>query len=403
MKSETRTIISAIYLWLLFFTTSTAQECRPQQYQMYSTQQVLNITSPNYPNAYMPGSSCRYKILAPLDHVVILNCVFEVYPNSCGSENFYVSRDGDFQYRDAEIFCSSGSIRRTSLFRSITFAYSSIATTTNLRGRFFCQAITRPQPCDCGWSFTPRITNGQEANKHEYPSMVALRDITSPQLIFCGGNIISHRHILTAAHCTSTHRDPSRIMAYAGDHDLSSTTESAFAAQYNIQQIIQHPGYISNSAAVANDIALLVTSRIIEWSRGVGPVCLPYRQSAESFTYLYVNVAGWGTLTFAGSKSNTLQKAELLTMDNRACQIQYNSTILPSQICTYDYSGTGRDSCQYDSGGPVIQKQTRMYLIGIISFGRTCGTRYAVGVNTRITAFLNWIWSYVGGNNICVI
>lgn len=83
-------------------------------------------------------------------------------------------------------------------------------------------------------------------------------------------------------------------------------------------------------------------------------------------------------------------------MDNRACQQQYNNTLLPTHICTYDYRGLGQDSCQYDSGGPVIFRQQRMYLLGVISFGQTCGTRYAIGVNTRVTSHLNWIYSYVG-------
>lgn len=115
-----------------------------------------------------------------------------------------------------------------------------------------------------------------------------------------------------------------------------------------------------------------------------------------------VDVAGWGTLAFAGSKSNTLQKVQLMILDNTVCRQQYNGSVLPTHICTYDSRGLGQDSCQYDSGGPVILRQQRMTLLGLISFGRSCGLRYSIGVNTRITAHLGWLWSYTQ-NDVCVL
>ncbi|XP_054739112.1 venom serine protease [Anastrepha obliqua] len=284
----------------------------------------------------------------------------------------------------------------------MTVGYYSATPNTNQQGRFFCQAYAQQQPCNCGWTTQTRITNGQEATKHEYPSMVALRDLSSTQQVFCGGSIVSNRHIMTAAHCMRVQSDPRRIIAYVGDHDLSSTTDSMFAVQHRIQQIIMHPNYASTTISVINDLALLITITRIEWSRGVGPICLPLLQASDLFTYRTVDVTGWGTTSFAGPKSNTLQKIELLTVENRACESQFNTTIIPSQICTYDFRGLGQDSCQYDSGGPVILRQqqqpsqpSRMYALGVISYGGPCGARYAVGVNTRVTTYLRWIWRYV--------
>lgn len=116
-----------------------------------------------------------------------------------------------------------------------------------------------------------------------------------------------------------------------------------------------------------------------------------------------MDVAGWGTLTFAGAKSNTLQKIQLMVLENHTCAREFNSTIIPAHICSYDYQGLAQDSCQYDSGGPVIQRQGQtLTLVGIISFGRSCGQRYGIGVNTRITTHLGWIWSYTQ-NDVCVI
>ncbi|XP_067633466.1 venom serine protease [Eurosta solidaginis] len=403
-----RYILSVLLTHLVCVMAQTS--CTTRDYYITSNQQVLNITSPNYPNAYRPGTNCRYRIIAPYAHVIVLNCIYQLYPNNCGSEYFYISRDGDLDFRESETFCMNSNILRSSHFRSISIGYYSTTSGTNQQGRFFCQAYARQQGCSCGWTTATRITNGREATKHEYPALVALRDITSMQSVFCSGSIISNRHIMTAAHCVSAQSDPRRIIAYLGDHDLSSSTDSIFAVQHRIQQIIIHPNYASTDISVINDVALLVTAERIEWSRGVGPICLPLLQSSDRFTFRTVDVAGWGTTYFAGPKSNKLQKAELMTIENSACASQFNTTISPSQICTYDYNGLGQDSCQYDSGGPVIFKQQqqlaaapRLYALGVISFGESCGARYGVGVNTRVTAHLRWILRYVqSAGGVCV-
>lgn len=88
-----------------------------------------------------------------------------------------------------------------------------------------------------------------------------------------------------------------------------------------------------------------------------------------------------------------------MVASNSDCQTDYNNyaVINSGQICTYDYLGQKRDSCQYDSGGPVIKRLSRQFLVGIISFGKTCASAsYAMGVNTRVTTYVNWIRQNTG-------
>ncbi|XP_073844814.1 venom serine protease [Musca autumnalis] len=359
------------------------------------------LESPYYPNAYPAGTSCRYKFVAPLDYEISVNCSInlDMGNNACSTEYFYVALDGDEYLRGSEQFCGKGVIERKSLFRSVAFAYTSGGSW----GSFRCQLNASPQQCDCGWSVSTKIVNGYETGVNEYPGVVALKTSEeSPP--FCGGTIISHFYIVTAAHCTAMVPSPESYIIKAGDHNLAITTETKYAVNYYVQQIIQHPGY-SSSPTMINDISLLKTTTAIEWSRGVGPMCLPPPGTTETdFTYTYVDLVGWGTTSFAGAYSDYLQKTTVIITDNDSCARTYNDTsIYPSQVCTYDYTGNSRDSCQYDSGGPVIRRATRQYILGCISFGKFCGQGgYATGVNTRISSYLTWIYQNTGYST-CVV
>ncbi|XP_075168668.1 venom serine protease [Haematobia irritans] len=352
------------------------------------------LESPYYPLEYPEGTSCRYKFVAPLDYEISVNCNISIATsnNACGTEHFYFARDGDEYLRGSEQFCGVGNIVRNSLFRSVVFAYISTGT-KKPTGTFRCQMYVSKQNCDCGWSVNTKIVNGQETGINEYPGIVALKthEDNPP---FCSGTIISHYHILTAAHCTEQVPNPSSYIVKAGDHNLLNNYETKYAATYYIAQIIQHP-YYSSGPTINNDIALLKTTGPIEWTRGVGPMCLPPAGTTpDTYTYTYVDIIGWGTTSFAGPLSDYLQKATVLVTDNASCAQTYNdTTIYQSQLCTYDYMGSSKDSCQYDSGGPVIRRSTRQYLIGCISFGKFCGQGgYATGVNTRVSSYLTWIY-----------
>ncbi|XP_065367708.1 venom serine protease [Calliphora vicina] len=391
-------------LCLLFLVVAFQQRTEAALFDGCDTTYNINpglsyIESPYYPNSYPKGSSCRYKFVAPLDYDITVNCTINLAKGTsgCSTEYFYLARDGDLLLRDSEQFCGAGTFIRKSVFRSVVMAYTSSGGVGNFR----CQLNAQPQPCDCGWSVNTKIVNGQTASPNEYPSMVALKDRTTNQPSYCDAAIISHRHLLTAAHCARVQTNPANILARAGRQDILSTTDTKYSADYYISQIIVHPSYTQNP--VNNDIAILVTTSNIEWSRGVGPICLPSAANANNnFAYNYVDVIGWGTTSFAGPTAQNLQKVTLMVSDNNSCAKEYQgiTTIYSSQLCTYDTTGTNKDSCQFDSGGPVIFKYNRQFILGIISFGKGCGQGgYATGVNTRVTSFLAWIQQNIGYSN----
>ncbi|XP_062133666.1 venom serine protease [Drosophila sulfurigaster albostrigata] len=370
----------------------------------YTVDGTIYVESPYYNSTYPPGTSCRYKFVAPVDYYITVQCTISLPSNNgqCSTDNFWLDTEGDLLMRTSENFCGTGTFTRDSLFTELVFAY--ISTGSNVGGKFRCSLSAKPQSCNCGWSATTRIANGQAAAANEYPSMAALKDTTSNVAIFCGATIVSHRHLVTAAHCTNQVSRATNIVAIVGTNSIQNPSSSIYYAQYAIQQMVQHEQYVNNPS-VENDIAVLTTATSIKWTRGVGPICLPPQGTSATFSYDTVDVIGYGMTSFGGYLSATLQKINLMVVNNVDCQTDYNgvATINSGQICTYDYTGNSRDSCQFDSGGPVIKRSAKQFLLGIVSFGKNCGNAaYSMGVNTRVTSYISWIRQKIGYSN-CIV
>ena len=104
--------------------------------------------------------------------------------------------------------------------------------------------------------------NNVEAKLNEFPWQVALvkSGLHTP---ICGGTIISEKHILTAAHCTSDIELIEDVEALVGEHDLLTSNDEA--KRMKISRIIEHPNY--NPKTVAYDFSLLVLAEAISFSK----------------------------------------------------------------------------------------------------------------------------------------
>lgn len=106
-------------------------------------------------------------------------------------------------------------------------------------------------------------------------------------------------------------------------------------------------------------------------------------------------------------QSDKLLSAEIKTMPLSHCNetfVGYNQRInhaafkegiSNSQYCAYDPANK-RDSCRGDSGGPlqVYHNQDTVHIVGIVSFGLGCGTRFPA-IYTRVAYYTDWIASHV--------
>ncbi|XP_063235397.1 venom protease-like [Bacillus rossius redtenbacheri] len=229
-----------------------------------------------------------------------------------------------------------------------------------------------------------RIVGGQPADLKEWPWMVAL--VRAPDLQFCGGVLVTDRHVLTAAHCVQS-MELKSLRVRLGEYDLSTTSESP-SRDFGVAEVRAHEAYAA--ASYENDIALLRMSRPTAFNNYIWPVCLP--PPAASYSGKQAVVIGWGTVSFGGPASITLMEVEVPVWNLTYCKTRFTQPVRDTNLCAGAYEG-GKDSCQGDSGGPLLHQldNGRWVTIGVVSWGIRCGDRGRPGVYTRVDQYLDWI------------
>lgn len=250
----------------------------------------------------------------------------------------------------------------------------------------------------CNNNGVPLIVGGEPAAPGEFPFMAALGFYVENSIDWrCGGTLISERFIVTAAHCTDS-RDagPPRVVRL-GEIDLTKSAGKRSRFDFDVANIITHPDY--NFPLRYNDIALLKLNKNVRFTEYVRPACLytnPYVEQTQSIA------TGYGKNEFAASENiNKLMKVALHIYKNEKCAQNFGSDrrnlprgIIQSMLCAGDIKG-GHDTCQGDSGGPLLvtkkSNKCKFYLIGITSFGKSCGEPNTAAVYTKVSAYLSWI------------
>ncbi|XP_014272491.1 chymotrypsin-1 [Halyomorpha halys] len=235
--------------------------------------------------------------------------------------------------------------------------------------------------CDCGRRNTGRIIGGQVVRKNEYPWMVSLNE-------GCGGSLLTHWHVLTAAHCTYG-LSASDLKVSVGTHYQIGI--NWHKKTYKIAKIIQHKGYRDDDKSVADDISILVTANKIEFNSYVSPVCLPNRKI--NLVGEYIKVIGWG-LTKNNpilGNANRLREVDLQVIPPTSCRQSWYLLKQNTQLCTYAHK---KDSCSGDSGGPLVYldpDSNRYTQVALVSYGDTECASAKPAVNTDVYAYIDWI------------
>ncbi|XP_065341687.1 chymotrypsin-1-like [Cloeon dipterum] len=229
-----------------------------------------------------------------------------------------------------------------------------------------------------------RVVNGTDVPAGKYPAQVSLRYRNSHT---CGGSIIGHNLVLTAAHCVDD-RTAQSLSVLAGTLDVYD--EAKEGKVHQVTEVIVHENY--SSMYIRHDIALLKISPSFEFGDLIDSISLPvpYQQTmaAEPAT-----VVGWGYDKSGGSVMRRLQEAELLVYSDEECfDIHGSNMVYPNNICA-GVPGGGRGQCSGDSGGPLVVDGQ---LVGIVSWSRKpCAVPPFPGVFTQVSPYIKWIQSQI--------
>uniref|UniRef100_A0AB38ZEC3 Venom S1 protease 28 n=1 Tax=Ectomocoris sp. TaxID=3104572 RepID=A0AB38ZEC3_9HEMI len=240
--------------------------------------------------------------------------------------------------------------------------------------------------CSCGWANKDdqRIVGGKATKVNEYPMMAGFVYLEEDKVL-CGGTIITQRHIITAAHCTEPFT-PEEYGIFIGHHNYKKAKN-----EINLlapEKFIEHENY--DSFTLKYDISLVIMKEIIEFSKNVGPACMPKTTDLNVIKHR-VKILGWGLTRYKGKTSDTLLKVNVDVQEFNTCVEKNIHLELQDihQLCTFRKS---KDSCSGDSGGPLlwVDPDTNRYtLVALTSYGTNCAKYPAV--NSDITYFLYWI------------
>lgn len=245
---------------------------------------------------------------------------------------------------------------------------------------------------NCGLMEGTRIVGGEEVNHDEYLWMAAMVKAKSASngeaRPFCGGSLITRRHILTAAHCLEN-LTPRDILVRLGSYDFDDATSSSTSGDYAIDQF-RVPANYSKKTHIS-DIALLRLKTPLSTNDNYKTVCMP--QARRSYVGTLGTVIGYGSQNQQFRRAAPkLRQVTVPIWENRKCGVVYKKNLTDSFLCAGFEEG-GKDACQGDSGGPLmaVGPNERMMVVGVVSHGIGCGSPEYPGVYTRVTSFAEWI------------
>ena len=117
--------------------------------------------------------------------------------------------------------------------------------------------------------------------------------------------------------------------------------------------------------------------------------CLP---SSDPIPGTLCTITGWGYLKERGEQPEKLQVVQVPIMSNETCVGYYRNELHESMLCA-GLPGGGKDSCEGDSGGPMVCKDSdgRYNVHGVTSWGYGCARPGRPGVYARVSFLIKWI------------
>ncbi|XP_045449066.1 chymotrypsin-1-like [Melitaea cinxia] len=195
----------------------------------------------------------------------------------------------------------------------------------------------------------------------------------------CGGAIISHKHLATAAHCVKG-ANPKHINVVVGTTNLDER-----GLQYDVESVHVHDLY--NSTLKINDIAVITIKGLFDLEK-VEVIRLDENELKDGEIVL---LTGFGAQEPNGESTRRMHALNLTVFEQDVCRYAMRNTrdVYDCMFCTFTKMGQG--TCHGDSGGPLTKDNK---LVGIVSWGIPCAVGFP-DIHTRISSHISWIRSII--------
>lgn len=177
------------------------------------------------------------------------------------------------------------------------------------------------------------IFGGEEVKRGEWPWLVAIFQIDTFGTSFaCGGNLVSKRAVVTAAHCVksaSKSYQPHEILLSMGHHNRLIWNEID-SMRSTVAEIHIHPDFRvqtkRRTTSKDADLAILMANQVIEFNDFIQPVCLwstdkNVDDDDASNMETIGTVVGWGRNSVNRLISKFPRKIELPIVEVDECRL----------------------------------------------------------------------------------
>lgn len=136
--------------------------------------------------------------------------------------------------------------------------------------------------------------------------------VGSTQYGLCGGSLIDHEHIITAAHCVhdveGNPRDVKAVQVFLGAHNVLLLPKARRVEKFIL------PHNYNFKKPVHNDFAILKLTKPVKFSSSISPICIP---KTDSEPYRMLTVAGWGHLGPRRRVATALQHVDVFHVEGK--------------------------------------------------------------------------------------
>lgn len=140
--------------------------------------------------------------------------------------------------------------------------------------------------CTSATFHSNRPIRGTSLVRGKFPFVIALLQASDSKM-FCGGSLITNKHVLAAAHCvhkkkSSSMMDPYDILVLLGRFNLNLPTERK-SEHRDVDKIVIHEDWKIYSEKFDGDLAILVMDYSVQFSEFIRAVCLENDQNHTGF------------------------------------------------------------------------------------------------------------------------